>query len=129
MKIRIGFVSNSSSSSFVCILPEDWNPSDKELIDAGEDYVYEADEDEKKSEGIFLKHVRDHIKRLKGDSGHTVWEYGGDDTERASFLALRNLIPSEFIVASWDDVSDNGKIMSPNMRKVKKYESKKRIRE
>jgi uncharacterized protein YdcH (DUF465 family) len=56
MKIRQGFVSNSSSTSFVVCVPKSYNPTDKEIKKAYEEENSDYDD-------ISVKQVR---KALKG---------------------------------------------------------------
>ncbi len=63
MKIRIGFVSNSSSTSYVIALTRDFIPSDKDLeefIDETKDYST----DKKMSVEEAKKHIKDLVETL-----------------------------------------------------------------
>jgi len=88
MKVRLGFVSNSSSSSFVVLLPQDWNPTDEEIIEAGNDLVYELDlDDEEHSEELFVEKIRNSIHELKINN-KTIWE----NNEHDVFKCLEQLL-------------------------------------
>lgn len=119
MKIRAGFVSNSSSSSFVVLLPQDWNPTDEEIIAAGDDLVYELDlDDEEHSEELFVQETRSHIKQLKNDN-HTLWERKSNGV----FDCLEQLFIDKYrnmVIASAASGPDDGKIISADRTKLRK---------
>lgn len=119
MKIRQGFVSNSSSSSFVVLLPQDWNPTDEEIITAGDDLVYELDLDDKEhSEKLFLQKVRKNIRQLKSNN-HTLWEANSYDV----FNCLEQLFINKYrdmVIASVAGGPDDGKIISADRKKLRK---------
>lgn len=109
MKIRTGFVSNSSSSSFVVLLPENFI----ETIDF--DKVTDGDEDFPLDE--FKRMLNDLIK--VGD----IWvdgiydEYETDD--RDFYDILDNLL-EPYVIASMETSSDAGQIVVADRDAVKK---------
>jgi uncharacterized protein YeeX (DUF496 family) len=105
MKIRTGFVSNSSSSSFVVLLPKDWEPTDKELLKNMADFI-----DEK----LALEEVKKAIKSLK--NGGSISE----QEDHVEFRVLEALIPDDYIVTSFDVSSGDGEIQGLDVAKVKK---------
>lgn len=119
MKVRLGFVSNSSSSSFVVLLPQDWTPTDEEIIAAGDDLVYELDlENEEHSEELFVEKVRNHIRQLKSNN-HTLWEAEAYD----AFSCLEQLFINKYkdvVIASAASGPDDGKIISADRTKLRK---------
>ena len=104
MKYRTGFVSNSSSSSFVCILPILWNPTDEEILNAIEDY---GDGEEKE----LIAEIRTSIENLR--KGETIYQ---DDF---AFHPLNNLIPRDYRIAGFNCGSDEGQIAHADLKKVK----------
>ena len=109
MKIRTGFVSNSSSSSFVLLLPENFI----ENIDF--DKVTDGDED----------FPLDEFKRMLNDLVDTggLWvdgiydEYEMDD--RSFYDLLYDLI-SPFVIANIDGPSGGDQIVIVDREKIKK---------
>ena len=59
MKIRKGFVSNSSSSSYVVIIGEDFNPTDEEIINVIP-YLNDG-----QTEEDYIQEIRNQIEKLK----------------------------------------------------------------
>lgn len=108
MKIRAGFVSNSSSSSFTCYLPEKWNIDDEEILKAA-DYARDTEEDED-----ILKSVKKAINKIK--KGGSISEYDN----YFEFTVLQHLIPHEFIQSSQDVPSDCGEIAGISLEKIDK---------
>lgn len=106
MKTRIGFVSNSSSSSFICYLPDKWNPSDSEILECASEYFEETCEKE------ILIEVRKAISEIK--LGRDIGEY----ENYAVWNTIGNLIPTEFVQSSQDVPSDCGVISGINIEKI-----------
>ena len=121
MKIRTGFVSNSSSSSFVCLLPEDWMPTDEELSKNIENYISGemswalrgGEEDEDKQALVKIKKAVETLK--SGGSVNENNDFGG----RLEFFILNELIPRKYIIASFDVSSDRGEIQGLEIKKIK----------
>lgn len=108
MRIRTGFVSNSSSSSFTCYLPEKWYPSDESILNASDCFFEETCEKER------LIEIREAINKIK--KGGSISEY--DDYSK--FGTLQSLIPHEFIQSSQDVPSDCGEIAGISLEKIDK---------
>ncbi len=107
MKMRKGFVSNSSSSSFVILLPEKFSIDD---IDWSKYNMFINDETTKEES---IKIVKESIKKIIQEK--RLFEYGNYD----SF----NIIPeifSDFIIAEIECGSDEGQIVLVDRDKVKK---------
>lgn len=100
MKIRAGFVSNSSSSSFVVVLPENF----VESVDY--DKITDGDED----------FPLDDFKRLLNDlvNDKCMYDdeiYNYDKKHRYEFMnKLRELI-DPYCIASFDTSSDSGQVV------------------
>jgi hypothetical protein len=110
---RLGFVSNSSSSSFTCYIPEKWNPSNEEILKASEDYFDTESDEEQNIEETIIK-VRGAIDLIK--AGESVSEYDN----YAEFCTLDRLIPHEFIQSSQNVSSQGGEISGINIDKINK---------
>jgi hypothetical protein len=100
MKIRNGFVSNSSSSSFIVLLPENF------VLDlSGYDFEnsgYEATEEEVKK--MFAQLL----------SNKNIWEEEGD-----AVGILENVL-DDYVVATLDTSSEGGQIVLADPVKIKK---------
>ena len=125
MKVRTGFVSNSSSSSFVCMIPDDWEPSDDELLKAASDYIDAGAGDANlEDDGLVgrtsgeekkaLLDLRKAINTLKG--GGTVEECDS----YMEFFTLREVVPKKYIITSSDVSSDCGEIQGVDKNKIRK---------
>jgi hypothetical protein len=107
MKIRAGFVSNSSSSSFVVFLPENF----VETID----YEKITDGDEDFPLDKFKEMLNEFIRR--GSMSHEeIYEYD-DDYE---FMDLMDDLIRPYIIASVECGSDRGSIVVASREKIKK---------
>src|SRR5574343_325072 len=98
MKIRLGFVSNSSSSSFIVYLPKNFTFFQNQIDKVIGDYCDKENEEE------FITKLNDAINLIK--SGNTITEY--DNPEE--FDMLDKLIDSKYIIGSFDTGSGCGKI-------------------
>ena len=97
MKIRSGFVSNSSSSSFIILLPDAFDV-DKVDLSRAED----ADEDE----------VKDAIRNLI--NGETIWEYDNYPI----FNAITEVL-GKYIIGGSEGGPEAGQISIADMKKVR----------
>lgn len=107
MKIRAGFVSNSSSSSFVVLLPENFIETvDFDKFSKKEDFSVDK----------FKIFVEKFVKR----SGYHADYYDRDESEYEFYDALRD-ITRQYVVADIDGSSDTGdQIVVLNREKIKK---------
>jgi len=103
MKIRNGFVSNSSSSSYVVIIPIEWTPKSEDILHIIENESLDI---------INTADVYKEIDKLKKKEHMT---YISTDIGRI----LESLIPKKFIVMSFCSGPDDGKFLSLNINKVK----------
>jgi len=108
MKIRAGFVSNSSSSSFVVLLPEKFieNIDFNEITDGDEDFPLDE----------FKKMLNEFI-----EEGclwlEQIYDYESDG--RDFYEILDNLL-DPYVIASMDTSSDAGQIVIADREKIKK---------
>jgi hypothetical protein len=110
MKTREGFVSNSSSTSFVVVLPDNVitvTTNDVAKLDA--DLVGEVGGPE-----AAVKQLNEVLKTLKTNE-----ILGQDEYESGTFYLLAELL-NKYIVAEVPTSSDGGMIIVANRQKVKK---------
>lgn len=93
MKVRNGFVSNSSSSSFVVFVPDDFT------LD------YKAIEEQYEDEGIDMDILKDMVNSLK--KGHGLWR---NDGWQEFDIIEEELRSRDLIVISMDSGPDEGAI-------------------
>ena len=105
MKIRSGFVSNSSSSSFIILLPDnfDINSIDFDTAVKNDNYCECEAEDVKKTMAKFIK---------KG------YLYNEEDGYDESHMVQKIL--KDYVIASLDGGPDEGQIILASNTKVKK---------
>lgn len=110
MKIRQGFVSNSSSSSFAVILPENFDPNKFVITDdvqAGINEEYDVEYDESgKGEKEFRKALNEFVQ-------------SGCTCEEDSYFSAISEAVSEYEVVSFDGSSGDGQIIILDRKKVK----------
>ena len=104
MKIRNGFVSNSSSSSYIIILPENYeiDPTDERLEGLMEEYETDIDS------------VKNKLAELK--SRNHIWSDYGDDW--GAYEVLVDLL-RDYVIHSVEVGPDGGSIELANVEKIK----------
>ncbi len=106
MKISNGFVSNSSSSSYVVFIPDDFDL----------DYEYIQDESDGEIEADIL---RDFVMKLR--SGEDIWfESGYNECE----ILIEKLNEKGLVLTSIDTGPDSGIISCVDVDKIKKIYNK-----
>lgn len=108
MKLRTGFVSNSSSSSFILLLPENFI----ETIDF--DKVTQGDEDFPLDD--FKRLINDFTVR-GGMWMESIYEYDEQDYE---FCDILDDLVRPYVVADVDGGPDEGQYVVLNREKIKK---------
>jgi len=124
MKQRNGFVSNSSSSSFIVLLPDnfvektDWNEVMKKYFESS---YYDEEEFEKRygikpTPELFKKQVELFIEN------ESCWdEYGNEDlNNEPSMTIVSELIPDEYIIGSIESGPDSGEMTLANKENILK---------
>jgi len=109
MKIRAGFVSNSSSSSFVLLLPENFVETiDYDKITNGDD-EFPLDD--------FKRMINDFVKQ-GGMWNESIFEYDEDDYD---FPDILDDLVRPYVIASVECGSDDGgQYVVVNREKIKK---------
>ena len=104
MKIRNGFVSNSSSSSFIMLIPESFNVDEFDFSKFEKDMGYEeTDEDS----------VKDTFKEMVKDG----YLYSEDSWKNYSLITQ---IFSDFVITSIETGPDDGSIQLLNKKDILK---------
>jgi len=108
MKVRNGFVSNSSSSSFVVLLPENFLKTiDYENITQG-------------NEDFPLDQFKEVLEKLVNENGiylEEIYEYDEEDSE---FINIIEELIEPYTIADMDSGPDEGQIIVADVNKVKK---------
>lgn len=105
MKVRNGFVSNSSSSSFIMLIPETFNVDEFDFSDYKSDLSY-TDEDS----------VKKTFKTLQEEKSLWLEDCNGD-----AYCALTNIF-SDFVITSIEGGPDDGSIELLSTRDIAKIQ-------
>lgn len=108
MKLRNGFVSNSSSSSFVVLLPEDFieTLNFDEITDGDDDFPLDD-----------FKALLDKLIKEDGIWSEEIYDFDKDDYE---FEDILNNLLEPYVIATIDTSSDAGQIVVADSKKIKK---------
>jgi len=110
MKIRNGFVSNSSSSSFIVIMGKGFNPTDEEIQNA----IYDSGYDE-----VTVQYIKDRIEEVK--KGRSLYDY---DSYSHIRIISELCVLKDIILETIDVGSDRGSLSNvlheKNLPKIKK---------
>jgi len=118
MKIRKGFVSNSSSSSFVILLPENFLDivDYKKITDEYEDFPLDG--------------FKELLKRLVDDGGfynEEIYDYSKkyDKNHEYDFFDNLNDVISAYVIATVEGGPDDGQIVVADSKKITELLNKK----
>jgi len=113
MKIRNGFVSNSSSSSFVVLLPENFI----ENIDF--DSITQGDDE------FPINSFKEMLNKFVEEEGMWMEEVGDfEDAYEYEFQDLLETLVGPYSIAEMESGPDSGQILIADVNKVKKIISK-----
>ena len=101
MKIKFDFVTNSSSTAFVVMVPNNFYTNEEEIKELynSEYDMYDSYEEAKDNEAFDELH--DCIEELK--DGRNVWHYGDDGLQLCAYNSLLNICSKhKFIITSLD---------------------------
>ena len=122
MKIKLDFITNSSSTAYVVMIPKNFDIAQafSELKGKDNSWCYEEElgEEFDDNQVIFLETVVSNIEKLR--NGEDLW---GDDTE-AFGTTQEILLDKKFDVASVDISSDTGGILTGvNMKRIEEIQN------
>jgi hypothetical protein len=111
MKVRAGFVSNSSSSSFVVLLPENF----LETVDYDKIKTEHEDEDGNFPMDEFKQLLKNFVDQ-EGMLSEEIYDYDEEDFE---FVDILDDLIEPYVVTSIDSGPDEGCYIVLNREKVK----------
>ncbi len=101
MKIKTDFVTNSSSTCYIVIIPPNFETT-KEELEKSLDWQLD-DEDEEGEESYLLESAKDGIEALQ--KGHNI---DREDINETSFYALKYLLIKKGLVIGQIETGENG---------------------
>ena len=98
MKIKGDFVTNSSSTSYVVLVPNEFRPDDDEIKKL---YTEEYSFDDELSDEQLLKELPELFEILK--EGEDLWYYGGEGTNQSLWGMILDICRThDFLLTSLD---------------------------
>ena len=104
MKIKIDFVTNSSSTAYVVFIPNLFKVTRNEAKQLYEDSFYGQEASEFKDE--IFDDIKESIETLKG--GEYLWHYGEEGTPQAVYYAVLGLCNNKGLVVSSSEMGGEG---------------------